>query len=441
MTIPDSKSKTFLLTPLSSGFGANKEKALEDLVTGNTRFVYWLGGDKTKILQVLDTAEKNGLSWEYFAAKEIQEAYSAGLGWHNHTTPQGDYLQDAKYICDWTKQVAGGGFPLAYNDPYGGTTGIQSKAEADADYANIPTGTIGKAYLAMTAAAVWATWMPDYLATTPFGDPIAGCVALIEKWGGKVDGVNRTSSQTNTNTSNNSKANKSKNTAGGYFYRQNNYLWGKGTEKKKSESPKKNNPGSTSGGSFKEGDNSTPEGRVTNLAKAIKMKKPNATAEGIASVAGNFMQESNCIAKRYEADNFNDYQYDKCRQEPTAENLFGGWSGLSALYNIPLNEPYYNVGGKHFIGIGLGQFTGPRCKAIWEYCKSHNLDMLSFEGQISYLFEEPGLNEVLKKTLEMTDVNAACEYFMINWIGNTHGSANRYTYSQQYYNTVKEALK
>ena len=229
MTISTEEKKAFLYTPLNKSFGADRSKAIERLKQSNTRFVYWLGGDETKINQVFDEVEKMGVSWEYFAAKAIQEGFSSGLGWHNHTYVNGDYLTDLRSVIEWTKGVAAGGYPLAYNDPYGGTTGIQAKAEADADYAAIPTGTIGKAYLAMTAAAVWATWMPDYLATTPFGDPIQGSIDLIKSWGGKITDNNGktvgggTNNQTNTNP--NRKPKNKKKVQSGLIYLANSIPW------------------------------------------------------------------------------------------------------------------------------------------------------------------------------------------------------------------------
>ena len=66
----------------------------------------------------------------------------------------------------------------------------------------------------------------------------------------------------------------------------------------------------------------------------------------------------------YEADYATSYQYDKVRSEPTAENLMGSWYRFTQLYGIALNEAGYLVGNKHWIGIGLGQWTGPRSKAL-----------------------------------------------------------------------------
>ena len=37
--------------------------------------------------------------------------------------------------------------------------------------------------------------------------------------------------------------------------------------------------------------------------------------------------------------------------------------------NLELNESGYLVNGKHWIGVGLGQWTGPRCKALYDFAK------------------------------------------------------------------------
>ena len=113
------------------------------------------------------------------------------------------------------------------------------------------------------------------------------------------------------------------------------------------------------------------ETRIKTLVRAIKKEIPDATPEGVAGIVGYFGRESNVTARRYEADYITNYQFDKMLQEPTAENLLGSWGAFAGLYDQPLYEQGYNVGGKHYIGLGLGQWTGPRAKALYEIGRAH----------------------------------------------------------------------
>lgn len=159
--------------------------------------------------------------------------------------------------------------------------------------------------------------------------------------------------------------------------------------------------------------------RVATLAKAIKSAYPEATAIGIAGIVGNFGIESDVKAERYETDYLTDYKYDLMSEEPTAEKLVGSWLEFAKLYrNVPLNKEGYRVGDKHFIGIGLGQWTGPRAKALWDFAGREGLDIFSFEAQVKFMFQEPGLSDKLKEVAKLeTSVEESVEKFLTEWEG------------------------
>ena len=92
---------------------------------------------------------------------------------------------------------------------------------------------------------------------------------------------------------------------------------------------------------------------------------------------GGFDIESSITFKRYETDYLTNNQFDKIAKEPTAENLVGNWDAFQAMYpNLRLNKKEYLVNGLHYIGIGIGQFTGPRSLALWNFAKTMNGDIL-----------------------------------------------------------------
>ena len=234
--IPDNVKK-FLEHKVSDSFGCSRDKIVAGCKNFG-RFKYWLGSDETKINQLLDEVEKAGMSAELFAAKEIQEGYNSSWGWHNHTTPQGDPIEDAKYVVQYTLGVSEGEYSLAWDDPGGGTVGVVPQSvrdEGDTHYATLSQHTIGRAYLAMTAAAVWAMYYPDALKASvngvqDYSDPISGVMDLIKEWGGDLDTSRPNSSNSSSNSSqkpssssNNSNASKKSGT--GFYYIQNDTLW------------------------------------------------------------------------------------------------------------------------------------------------------------------------------------------------------------------------
>ena len=231
-SIPDSVKK-FLEHKVSDGFGCSREKIVAGCKNFG-RFKYWLDSDETRINQLLDEVEKAGMSAELFAAKEIQEGYNSSWGWHNHTVPQGDPIEDAKYVVGYTLQVSEGEYSLAWDDPGGGTVGVVPQSvrdEGNAHYATLSPHTIGRAYLAMTAAAVWAMYYPEALSASvngvqDYSDPISGVMDSIKEWGGNID-ISKPNSSSNSSQkpSNSSSSHNTSGNKAGFYYIQNDTLW------------------------------------------------------------------------------------------------------------------------------------------------------------------------------------------------------------------------
>lgn len=185
-----------------------------------SRFNVWCNDDKATCKTVLDAVKECGMSPALFVAKECVEGYNASWGWHNHTTPQGNYLQDAKFVASYTVGLDGSQQTPAWDDPGAGTVGVvpaSVQAEGNAEYASWGNDTIGKKYACMTAASAWAIWYPQALQASVngvqnYGNPLQQCYDLIfGEWGGKMNGETVDSGITSggaSNTTTDTKADK-----------------------------------------------------------------------------------------------------------------------------------------------------------------------------------------------------------------------------------------
>lgn len=152
----------------------------------------------------------------------------------------------------------------------------------------------------------------------------------------------------------------------------------------------------------------------TKLAKALE---PGATVNGIAGAVGYFMQESKMKSTTYEADYVIKHPLDdKIKYRPTAEELMGSWGAFQGLYPYALTESVYNVGGQHYIGIGLGQSTGTRAKALVDYTLGKGKPWWDFKTQVEYFFDEPGDSAILRAVLKSNDsVDNTTKEMLYKW--------------------------
>lgn len=160
------------------------------------------------------------------------------------------------------------------------------------------------------------------------------------------------------------------------------------------------------------------QGRIKKLVKAIKKEIPGATVNGISAIVGFFGIESNVRAKRYETDDLTDNKYGTVAEEPTAEHLLGSWEAFESLYkNQTLHEPTYNVDGKHWIGLGLGQWTGVRSKALFDFAnKDKRRSIWSFDTQFKFMLSEEGLSNVVKEVASSDgDIAELTLRFLRDW--------------------------
>lgn len=192
----------FLACDISNDFGLSTDKLAKWISTTSkytARFNVWCNDDYNTCKEVLDNVAAQGMSPALFVAKELAEGYSqygGGLGWHNHTYPQGNYLQDAIYVASYTVNLDGSQHTPSWIDAGNPVECVPASVQAagNAEYASWGNNTIGKKYCAMTAAATWGTWYPAALSASVNGvanyaNPIQQCYDLIfGELGGTING-------------------------------------------------------------------------------------------------------------------------------------------------------------------------------------------------------------------------------------------------------------
>lgn len=197
-----------------------------------------------------------------------------------------------------------------------------------------------------------------------------------------------------------------------------------------------------SGSTNEEGDTSTEESRVRLVTRIIKKLVPDATAEGIAGIIGNFSAESNVTAKKYEADYATGYEYEKMESEPTAENLMGSWGAFANLYSISLNEAgYRGSDGNHWIGIGIGQWTGPRAEELLNFARSQGKSLWDFNLQFQFMNQESRADTFRRVASSSASASTNASDFMNNWEGVAYKEAERIEQANAWLSTIQDELQ
>lgn len=186
--------------------------------------------------------------------------------------------------------------------------------------------------------------------------------------------------------------------------------------------------------------------KVALITKICKQYCPGANAFGIAGMLGNFAHESSISPENFEARAYWDGTTagPSWQEEPTVENVFGSWRAFLGLYGIPLNEGAYLSNGKHWMGLGLGQWTGPRAQSLVDWCKAHNLQWWTCKGQMEFAFNGDGDNiRILKQCLTNSEnVGEGVQNFYQYWERASVGSsvAHRNSEAERLYAKVHAVL-
>ena len=190
----------------------------------------------------------------------------------------------------------------------------------------------------------------------------------------------------------------------------------------------------------------TEDEKVELITKICKKYCPQANAYGIAGMLGNFAHESGIDPTNFEAKAYWDGTTSGAtwQEEPTVENVFGSWSAFSALYSISLNEGAYLDAGKHYMGLGLGQWTGPRAKSLVDWCNSKGLEWWTCKSQMEFAFNGDGSNiDILKACLTNSQsVEEGVQNFYQYWERANVGSsvAHRNSEAQRLFPKVQEII-
>lgn len=191
-------------------------------------------------------------------------------------------------------------------------------------------------------------------------------------------------------------------------------------------------------------EDSAVEARVAMLTQLIRKYNPSATAIGIAGVVGNFARESKVTAKRYETDHIVKDKYKEMGEEPTAEKLVGSWGAFEAMYGGGLYERGYLADGKHYIGIGLGQWTGPRGKMLHDFAKSKGTSIFDFATQVEFMFTkdvQSRIREAIKVTSMTNSVEDTTKAFLDDWEGISNDHIDeRVAQANKWLPTIEKAL-
>lgn len=175
------------------------------------------------------------------------------------------------------------------------------------------------------------------------------------------------------------------------------------------------------------GSEGTEDEKIDIICKIIKQYCPNANPFGITGMLGNFAHESNIDPTNFESKAYWDGKTagPSWQELPTVENLFDSWGDFQALYPISLNEGAYLAAGAHWLGLGLGQWTGPRAKALVDFCKARGLEWWTCKGQMEFAFNGDGANiSILKACLVNSEyVEEGVQNFYQYWeranVGNS----------------------
>lgn len=186
------------------------------------------------------------------------------------------------------------------------------------------------------------------------------------------------------------------------------------------------------------------EDKVRYITQMCRANCGNANAYGIAGLVGNFVGESNLDPFTFEAKAYWVDAGEDWRNDPTVETLFGSWASFVGLYGIPLREEIYRGSdGRHYCGLGLGQWTGGRAEGLANYARQSGKGWYSLQAQMEYAFNEGGMTETLKKCLVNSEsIHEGVDNVYTYWEGASVSSSlpTRYAGAEQWYPFIRDLI-
>lgn len=192
-------------------------------------------------------------------------------------------------------------------------------------------------------------------------------------------------------------------------------------------------------------DNMSDEDKVRYITEMCLANCPQANAYGIAGLVGNFVGESNIDPFTFESKVYWVDAGEDWRNDPTVETLFGSWAQFQSLYKaVTLDETSYRGSdGRHYCGLGLGQWTGPRGEGLANYGKENGKGWYSLQTQMEYAFKEGATTETLKKCLMNSEsVREGVDNVYQFWERASVPSSlpTRYAGAEQWYPFIKDIV-
>ena len=120
----------------------------------------------------------------------------------------------------------------------------------------------------------------------------------------------------------------------------------------------------------------------------------------------------------------------------------GSWGAFASLYTISLNEPgYRGSDGKHWIGIGIGQWTGPRAENLFNYAHEQGKSMWDFNLQFQFMNQETRADTFRRVASSTASASTNASDFMNNWEGVDYKQAERREQAEAWLSTVQDELQ
>ena len=170
--------------------------------------------------------------------------------------------------------------------------------------------------------------------------------------------------------------------------------------------------------------------QLENVKKIYSVLKEYGLSDAeIAGAVANMQQESGINPKRIEAmNNANESTFTKANKEgSTVENLFGSWGSFVALYGGGLDESGYLHEGKHWMGVGLIQWTGGSNHSLWKWSKANNMDMWALDTQLTALLSPESGPYADRLKNYVTKDNSTPEKAAVNFLNFVEYAAGRFT--------------
>ena len=191
----------FANAKINESFGLSMD-TLYNYIANNmpgSRFWYKFKDNKDQCLAVLNAVKNAGMSPALFTVKEKAEGYNYTMSWGNHYLESDVTGTEPEKAVAYAKATIKTSNSTAYQPAWIDVANPVNCVPTDviqagnADYANTPTGTIKRAYVAMTAASTWSYYYPPALKASvngvlDYGNPMQQCTDYLNEMGAKITG-------------------------------------------------------------------------------------------------------------------------------------------------------------------------------------------------------------------------------------------------------------